>query len=156
MVTYRGASPIRRRFWAICASALLLEGCSSLPRFEGQVEVLTTANGQALTEADCVVQTGAGSWNLRTPGVATVGEPAGDLRVVCNKAGYRSSEVILRSGGDGRLSASGARVGVGMGGGFGGYSGVGVSLGFGFPLSQGRRDYPSRVVVEMTPLPPGS
>jgi hypothetical protein len=70
--------------------------------------------------------------------------------VVCNKEGYRTSEVVFRrSSNPGLLSASG--VGVGVGGGFGGHTSMGVSLGFGFPLSSGRTTYPSQVVVDMTP-----
>ena len=42
-------------------------------------------------------------------------------------------------------------VGVGVGGGFGGYSSMGVTLGFGFPAG-GSDDYPPQIVVDMTPL----
>ena len=132
-------------------SVLLASGCATKPPFDGRVEILTTSREQALTGADCVVTTDAGSWTVQTPGYATVGDPNGDLRVVCNKAGYRTSEVIHRSRTGRGLNSSGTRVGVGVGGGLGGYSGVGVSLGFGFPLTGTRNDYPSQVTVDMAP-----
>ena len=136
---------------SVMLSVLLASGCATKPPFDGRVEILTTSRDQTLTGADCVVTTDAGSWTVQTPGHATVGDPSGDLRVVCNKAGYRTSEVIHRSRAGRGLNASGTRVGVGVGGGLGGYSGVGVSLGFGFPLTGTASDYPSQVTVDMAP-----
>ena len=129
-----------------------LSGCVTTPPFDGRIEILTTSRDQPLAGADCVVTTDAGSWTVQTPAHATVGDPRGDLRVVCNKAGYRTSEVIHRNPSGRGLNSSGTRVGVGIGGGTGGYSGVGVSLGFGFPLAGRRNDYPSQITVDMTPL----
>lgn len=139
------------KWWSVMLSFLLASGCATKPPFDGRVEILTTSRDQTLTGADCVVTTDAGSWTVQTPGHATVGDPSGDLRVVCNKAGYRTSEVIHRSRAGRGLNASGTRVGVGVGGGLGGYSGVGVSLGFGFPLTGTASDYPSQVTVDMVP-----
>jgi hypothetical protein len=140
------------KWWSVMSPVLLaLSGCATTPPFDGRVEILTTSREQALPGADCVVTTDAGSWTVQTPGYATVGDPNGDLRVVCNKSGYRTSEVIHRHSGAGRRPGA-TRVGVGIGGGGGGYSGVGVSLGFGFPLAGVRSDYPARVIVDMTPL----
>lgn len=140
------------KWWSVMFPVLLaLSGCVTTPPFDGRVEILTTSREQALTGADCVVTTDAGSWTVQTPSYATVGDPNGDLRVVCNKSGYRTSEVIHRHSGAGRRPGA-TRVGVGIGGGSGGYSGVGVSLGFGFPLAGVRSDYPFRVIVDMTPL----
>ena len=133
----------------------LLCACSSTPqRPEGQVEILTTAQGAPLSGAECSVDTAAGSWKVVTPAVAEVGEPRGDLRVVCNRAGFRTSEVLIRGGGGGYTPGS-TSVGIGMGGGtWGRHSSVGLSLGFGFPLSGGSRTrYPAQVLVDMTPLP---
>ena len=134
------------------ASVLSLSGCATTPPFEGRVEVLTTYREQQLAGADCVVTTESGSWTVQTPGYATVGDPNGDLRIVCDKAGYRTSEVIHRNQTGRSLGSGGTRVGVGVGGGLGGYSGVGVSLGIGIPLGRGRSDYPSQVTVDMAPL----
>lgn len=130
---------------------LLLSGCAVTPSFDGRIEILSTSRDKALTDAECVVSTDAGSWTVNTPGYADVGTAQGDLRIVCNKAGYRTSEVIHRNR-TARLSPGGTRVGVGIGGGRGTYSGVGVSMGFGFPLGGARSDYPSQVTVDMTPL----
>lgn len=132
---------------SIILTTLLLTACAGLPPYSGKVVILTTSQSQPLTGATCVVSTGAGNWTLQTPGTAPIGQPAGDLRVVCNKAGYRTSEVIHRAPGN---SGSATRLGVGMGGGSGG--GLGISLGMGFPVSGWRHDYPEQVVVDMTPL----
>jgi hypothetical protein len=131
---------------------LWLSGCATTPPFDGRVEILTTSRDQPLSGADCVVTTNAGSWTVETPGYATVGDPHGDLRIVCNKTGYRTSELIHRSRAGRATSADGARIGVGVGGGFGGYSGVGVSLGIGLPVGGARGDYPSQVTVDLAPL----
>lgn len=131
---------------------VLLTGCASTPPRDGRVEILTTTKSQALQGAECLVETGAGKWNVTTPASVQTGKAQGDLRVVCNKEGYRTSEVVFRSGSRAAGVPGATRVGVGVGGGFGGYSGVGVSLGFGFPLSGSGSDYPAQVVVDMTPL----
>lgn len=134
----------------------LLCACSSTPqRPEGQIDILTTAQGAPLSGAECTVDTGAGSWKVVTPAVVNVGQARGDLRVVCNRAGFRTSEVQVRGGASGYMPGS-TRVGVGVGGGgWGSHSGVGISLGFGFPLGGiGRAPaYPAQVLVDMTPLP---
>lgn len=134
--------------------SLLLAACASQPqRPPGQIEILSTTRGQPLAGARCAVGTGAGSWTVQTPAMVNVGEPRGDLRVVCERDGYRSSEVVIRGGAAGYGPGS-SRVGVGVGSGVGIGSGVGLSLGFGFPLASGRSRYPVRVVVDMVPLNP--
>jgi hypothetical protein len=135
----------------------LLCACASAPqRPEGQIEILTTAQGTPLSGAECTVDTASGSWKVVTPAIANVGEPRGDLRVVCNRAGYRSSEVQVRVPGSGYVPGS-TRVGVGVGGGtWGSHSGLGISLGFGFPLGGASpARYPAQVLVDMTPQPDG-
>ncbi len=140
------------RWTALVFFSLLLAACASRPqRPEGLIDILSTARGQPLAGAECTLQTDAGSWTLQTPGSIDVGQPRGDLWVVCNRDGYRTSEVIIRAPGNaGPLG--GTRVGVGVGGGLGRSSGVGVSLGMGIPFGLLRTRYPSRVVVDMTPL----
>jgi hypothetical protein len=131
----------------------LLVSCASQPSPPaGQLQVLSTAQGKPLTGAACVVSNLSGSWNVQTPATVMVGDPNGDLRVVCEHPGYRSSEVIYRMPGGG-VSKSGTRVNVGVGGGsFGSASGVGVSMGIGFPLGAVRQRYPSQLTVDLTPL----
>ena len=133
---------------SIILTSLLLTACAGLPPYSGKLTVLTTTKSQPLDDATCVVETGAGRWTVQTPGLVTVGQPAGDLRVVCTKPGYRTSEVIHRNP-VGRTGNS--RVGVGVAGGSGG-GGLGISLGMGFPLGGWGNDYPQQVVVDMTPL----
>lgn len=138
-------------FFTLLSLSLLLAACSSQPpRPEGLIDILATARGQPLAGAECTVQTDRGSWTVQTPAVVNVGEPRGDLWVVCNREGYRTSEVIIRA--PGSTSAAGTHVGVGVGGGFGRSSGVGLSLGLGFPLGSSRARYPAQVVVDLTPL----
>ena len=137
------------RSWICFSLAVMLASCASMAPFDGRIEIRTTAQSQPLQDAQCEVETGAGKWTVSTPGLVQVGKPQGDLSVVCHKEGYRSSEVVFRRSAG---APGGSSVGVGVGGGFGGYSSVGVSLGFGFPLSSGRGSYPSQVVVDMTPL----
>ena len=148
--------------WAAVAVAvagglvLALAGCatSQTPPV-GQLEVLATSKGKPLAGASCVVSTLAGQWPLQTPATVMVGEPNGDLRVVCDHPSYRSSEVVYRLPGSslGGIGNSGTRVSVGVGGGtFGSASGVGVSMGIGFPLGGVRQRYPSQLTVDLTPL----
>ncbi len=137
---------------ALFVFPLLLAACASQPqRPPGQIEIQSTTRGQPLEGARCAVETGAGSWTVQTPATVNVGEPRGDLRVVCQRDGYRSSEVVIR-GGAGGYGPGSSRLGVGVGSGIGYGSGVGLSLGFGFPLASGRFQYPAQVVVEMVPL----
>ncbi len=142
------------RWTALVFFSLLLAACASQPqRPPGQIDILSTSRGQSLPGADCTVQTDAGSWTVQTPATVNVGEPRGDLWVVCNRDGYRTSEVIIRAPGS-TATAGNSRVGVGVGGGIGRVSGVGVSLGFGLPFGSARTRYPAQVVVDMAPLNP--
>ena len=146
-----------RSLTCVLALPALLCACASTPpRPEGQIEILTTAQGTPLSGAECTIDTASGSWKVVTPATANVGEPRGDLRVVCQRAGYRSSEVQVRVPGSGYVPGS-TRVGVGVGGGtWGSHSGLGISPGFGFPVGGGSRArYPAQVLVDMTPQPDG-
>ncbi len=114
--------------------------------------MVSTAQGKPLTGAACVVSNLSGSWNVQTPATVMVGEPNGDLRVVCDHPGYRASEVIYRLPGS-TVGSSGTRVSVGVGGGsFGSASGMGMSMGIGFPLGSVRQRYPAQLTVDLTPL----
>lgn len=122
---------------------LLLTACATTGSGDGTIAVAARAGGKEISGANCLVSTGAGSWNVVTPATVTVGSASGDLRVVCNKAGYRTSEVIYRP-----TSGSGSSVGLGVGGGGGN---VGVGVGLNFPIRLGGGSYPSHVTVEMNP-----
>ncbi len=142
------------RLVALVASALVLAGCASGPqRPEGLIDIEASSQGRAVTGATCLVRTLSGSWTVQAPGVANVGAPNGDLHVICEHPAYRTSEVIIRaSAAPG--APGGTRVSMGVGGGFGGYSGGGLSLGFGFPIGSARSRYPAKIVVDMTPQNP--
>lgn len=141
-----------RRAFLLCALVMTLAACATQPAPPaGQLQVVTLAQGKPLSGAECVVSNLSGSWQVTTPGMVMLGEPNGDLRVVCNHPGYRSSEVIYRLP-VGALSNSGTRVSVGVGGGsFGTSSGVGVSMGLGFPLGSSKQRYPAQLTVDLTP-----
>ncbi len=131
--------------YAVLLISLGLAACAT-PSTDSGVEIQTTHAGQTIVDAECTVTTDAGSWKVKTPGTAPIGAPRGDLRVVCNKAGYRTSEVLYRA----TPGPGSSNMSVGIGGGTGG-SRVGVGFGFGFPIGQGGASYPSRIVVEMNP-----
>lgn len=122
---------------------MLAAACATTGSGGGSVAIGTRAGGQEVVGADCNVSTGAGNWNVVTPATVTVGSASGDLRVVCNKPGYRTSEVIFRPS-----NPLGSSVGLGVGGGGGN---VGVGVGLNFPVRLGGGSYPSQVTVDMNP-----
>lgn len=124
--------------------SLAIAGCATTGAGSGEIAVDATSKGQALAGASCVVRTGAGSWNVITPAVVNVGGASGDLQVVCDKPGYRTSELVYRPS----TGSSGSNVGIGLGG---GGSHVGVGVGLSMPISSGGGRYPSRVTIDMNP-----
>jgi hypothetical protein len=126
---------------------IVLAACATTGSNGGIVAIDTAAGGQPLAGATCTVSTYGNTWNITTPASIAVGSPNGDLRVVCNKPGYRTSEVVYRPGGD---SYGGSSVGIGAGGGSGH---VGLGVGMSMPIGGfgGRSGYPTRVTVDMNP-----
>lgn len=125
---------------------LLLGACASAGSGNGNVAIETASNGQALQGATCVVSNNTGQWNVTTPASAPVGSPNGALRVLCNKPGYRASEVVHEPS---YYGSSGSSVGLGVGR-IGGHTGGGI--GIGIPIGgSGRGGYASSVIVEMHP-----
>lgn len=124
--------------------SLVLAACATPGPEERGIAIETVALGQPLTGANCVVSTAAGNWKIVTPAKVDVGPPNGDLRVVCNRAGYRTSETIHRAYAPG----GGASVGLGIGG---GSRSVAGSVGMSVPLGSAAARYPSRIRVEMNP-----
>lgn len=127
--------------YLILLAPFALAACATTGSGNGMVSIETASNGQALPGASCSVSTGAGSWNVTTPATAPVGSPSGDLRVVCSRNGYRTSEVVYRPS-----SPMNSNIGIGVGTG----GRVGVGLGFGIPIGLGGGGYPSRVTVDMS------
>jgi hypothetical protein len=125
-------------------AALLLAACATSGSNDGLVSIATASKGQALEGAQCAVNTRSASWTVMTPATINIGPGDGDLRIVCSKPGYRTSELILPpySGG------SGSSMGLGMGGGSGN---VGMGVGLSFPLSTNGW-YPANIMVNMNPL----
>lgn len=124
--------------------SLAIAACATTGAGRGEIAIDATSRGQPLAGASCTVRTGAGSWNVVTPGVVNVGSAIGDLRVVCDKAGYRTSELVYTPS----VGSSGSSVGIGLGG---GGSHVGVGVGLSLPISGGSGRYPSRVTIDMNP-----
>lgn len=122
---------------------IALAACATTGSSGGNIAIETTSRGQSISGANCAVSTGVGSWNVTTPGSVNIGSASGDLRVVCQKEGYRTSEMVFRPS-----SPYGSSVGIGVGGGGGN---VGVGVGLSFPISLGGGTYPSRVTVDMNP-----
>lgn len=122
----------------------LLAACASTGPNDGRVYIATAENGQEFPGANCTVITNAQSWNIVTPTTLAIGGASGELRVICNRVGYRTSEVRLPP-----IGQSGSSVGLGLGGGTGA---VGVGLGFRVPVNSSGGYYPSRVIVNMNRL----
>jgi len=108
---------------------MVLAACATTGSSDGSIAIETVSSGQALSGADCAVSTNGGNWTVFTPSAVMVGSANGDLRVVCNKAGYRTSEMIFKPS-----NPLGSSVGLGVGGGSGN---VGVGVGLNFPVLLG-------------------
>ena len=127
-------------------------GACVTPPVNNDLGIETASAGQFLPGANCTVQTAEGSFSVVTPATVPVRNTLGDLRVVCDRPGYRTSEVLYRGLGYGGYGGygGGPSVGLGLGGGGGN---IGFGLGLGFPIGGAvASNPPSRIVVEMTPL----
>lgn len=135
---------MRRSIPPVCLLSLFVAACATTSSDPGMLTVETASNGAAVEGATCAVTTSAGNWTVTTPGQVQVGAPSGELRIVCDKPGYRTSQYEYRND----YGTGGSGVGVGLGGGSGG-----VGFGLSFPIG-GRPagSYPSRIVVEMNPV----
>lgn len=123
---------------------IALAACATTGSGGDGMAIETVSRGEQVTGASCSVSTNAGTWNVVTPASLQGISANGDLRVLCNKPGYRTSEVIHRPS-----NPLGSSVGLGVGSGGGN---VGVGVGLNFPIRVGGGHYPSRVTVELNPL----
>ena len=122
---------------------LLLTACAITPPGEPGIALETAARGQPLAGATCVATIGPMRWDVTTPAVLAIGDARGALHIVCDKPGFRSSELIFRP-------ESGVSSGVSAGFGSGGY-GSGIGLGLSFPLGGASARYPKRLVIDLNP-----
>jgi len=135
--------------YLILSLGVALSGCATTASDNGHVLIQATSASQQLAGARCVVKTDSSRWDVVTPGDVLIVEADGDLHVVCNKPGYRTSEVVYRAP-PGLNSPS---VGIGAAGGSGGIGSAGAGLGVNLPLTFSGKEkaYPSRVLIEMGP-----
>jgi len=131
--------------------ALGLGACATAP-VSNDLGIETVSRGQPVPGASCTVQLVEGSFTIVTPAVVPARNTGGDLRVVCNKPGYRTSEVLYRGGYAG-YGGYGSRTSLGFGLGGGGGS-IGYGIGLGVPIGGGASpsSLPASVLVEMNPL----
>lgn len=125
---------------------LMLTGCAAPAPNNGRITIDSVAGGQPLPGADCIVSTYRGNWNVVTPASIPAAGLNGELRIICDRPGYRRSEVIYRPAPG--TGAGLSQLGIGIGGGSGN---VGVGLGMGVPLGGAGSVYPPYIAVEMTP-----
>lgn len=113
------------------------------------VQIDTRSGGQPVAGATCLVNFGREGFTVTTPATLQTSGMQGDLQVVCNKPGYRTSELYYRRMQEGGYGGyGGPNVGVGLGGGSGG---VGLGVGLNFPIQLGgRSDYPPRLTIDLT------
>lgn len=130
-----------RQFIVICCAALA--GCATSGRDGGGIAIETASGGNPVTGASCLVNHGGGSNTVVTPAVVGREGISGDLRVVCSKPGYRTSEFVFRA-----APSGGSSLGLGIGGGGGR---VGVGLGMSVPIGGYSYTYPPRIVIDMHP-----
>jgi len=127
--------------------ALLLAACASTGGSDRQVLITTAENGQSIEGAACSVTNNVQRWDIVTPANLTIEPADGDLHIVCDKEGYRGSELRLSPMG----MPSGSSIGLGLGGASGGVgSAVGAGLGLTLPFGGSRRGYyPAEITVNM-------
>lgn len=130
--------------YSVLLLPLALAACATTGSGERGVAIETYTGGQPLAGTHCVVSTAAGTWNVVTPAVVDLGEPSGDLRVVCDRQGFRTAETVHRAYAPG----TGSSLGIGVGGGSGN---VGASVGMHVPFGALPVRYPARVRVDMKP-----
>lgn len=131
----------------LCWSVILLSACAT-GSGNHTVQIDTRSAGLPVPGATCLVNFGRESFTITTPATLQTGSVQGDLQVVCNKPGYRTSELYYRRMQSGGYGGGGPNVGVGLGGGSGG---VGLGVGLNFPVQVGgRSDYPPNLTIDLT------
>jgi hypothetical protein len=126
--------------------SLALTGCATTGPEHRGIHIETAVGGEPLAGTSCTVSTAAGRWNIVTPATIDVGEPSGDLRVLCEREGFRTAETIHRGF---AVGGGGPSIGLGVAG---GSRGSGASIGMSVPFGQTAVRYPARIRVDMNPL----
>ncbi|MBC7499501.1 MAG: hypothetical protein H7315_03240 [Herminiimonas sp.] len=117
------------------SSTCALAACASTVSDDGALLFQAQAHGEPLIGANCIVSILVGSRPLVTPAAVSTSAQGGDLRVICNKPGFRTSEYWFRAN---AMRGTGSSFGVGTGLGSGG--GFGVGLGVGMPAMRPAHD----------------
>ena len=78
------------RILALLFGLALSSGCATIISSETQPVTVTTqtTDGQSVEKAECSLKNDFGSWQIISPGVASVRRSASDLMVECKKEGY--------------------------------------------------------------------
>ncbi len=128
---------MRSTFLSCFAVALsLLTGCASIVSGHNQpLSVETRQNGVSVSDVNCTLTNGKGTWYVKTPGSVTVSRSAEDLSVRCEKEGIEPGITSVKS--TTKAMAFGNIL-------FGGIIGVGVDTATGAAF-----DYPTLISVEM-------
>ena len=76
--------------------AVCVMGCTTTAPDIPGVLIETAARGQPLTGVACTAVIDNTRWDMVTPAMISLGDARDALRIVCNHAGYRTSELIFR------------------------------------------------------------
>lgn len=90
---------IRQRAWSIAAVALVaLQGCASVTAGNRQdVQVVATAAGQNIDDADCELSNDKGRWLVSTPATVEIQPSFQDLSVRCVIASHEAGAATFKS-----------------------------------------------------------
>lgn len=123
---------------------LMLAACVSGPQGEQGMVLETAVRGQSIAGARCSATIGSLRWDVTTPAILGVTGARGELHIVCDMPGFRTSELYFRP--EPGITSSGS-----VGFGSRGY-GSGVGLGLSFPLGSAAAPYPKRLVIDLNPV----
>lgn len=130
---------------AVVVCSIVLIACASAPWHSGSVWIETTSGGAALPGASCTVSNAGFQRLITTPDTIVV--PAnGDLRIVCEKSGFQTIDIIQHPAFD--TGPGNSTLGIGIGGINGN---VGLGVGLNLPIGGQRGGYPQRISLEMRP-----
>lgn len=80
----------------ICVAVVTpaMGGCASIVRGTSQSVAISTP---PVTGAVCDLNSGAGSWQVTTPGAVTVEKSSEDIQARCHKEGYQDAVAVIPS-----------------------------------------------------------